>query len=395
MSVFKGDMLVAARTPSGARHVMLGDFTGHGLPSAIGALPAAEIFYSMTAKGFTIGDIASEINHKLRMLLPTGMFCAAALVSLDHAKRILSVWNAGLPDLVLASRGRGLHTRLESRHLPLGIVATSQLDSEVQRLEMDENDFLYIYSDGVIETVNEAQEMFGQERLTEAFDAPGEGGFFQDVLDRLAAFRGAMPQRDDTTLIEIACRPERALAPPPEASQPTASATNWQLNLELDASSLRHMDPLPLLIQALMELQGLSAHREKLYTVISELVTNAIDHGLLELDSRTKHTPHGFSQYYVERDRRLARLENAWIRVDLEHAAVARGGRLTIRVEDSGRGFHPDHARSVLEGNTEPSGRGLALVRSLCDDLRFYGRHNIVEAIYLWGERERPPGRSQ
>ncbi len=45
LMVFNGDMLLAERTPYGALRVMLGDFTGHGLPAAVGSLPTAEIFY--------------------------------------------------------------------------------------------------------------------------------------------------------------------------------------------------------------------------------------------------------------------------------------------------------------------------------------------------------------
>ena len=61
LAVFNGDVLLAARQPSGAMNLLLGDFTGHGLPAAIGALPLAEIFYGMTAKGFGVRDIIREI----------------------------------------------------------------------------------------------------------------------------------------------------------------------------------------------------------------------------------------------------------------------------------------------------------------------------------------------
>jgi hypothetical protein len=79
MALFSGDVLLAAPTLSGGLQVMLGDFTGHGLPAAIGAIPVSDIFYAMTAKGFSIGDIVAELNQKLRTILPTGLFCAACL----------------------------------------------------------------------------------------------------------------------------------------------------------------------------------------------------------------------------------------------------------------------------------------------------------------------------
>ena len=45
LSVFNGDLLLAARTPSGGMNILLGDATGHGLPAAIGAVPISDIFY--------------------------------------------------------------------------------------------------------------------------------------------------------------------------------------------------------------------------------------------------------------------------------------------------------------------------------------------------------------
>ena len=51
-ALFNGDLLLAAYTPAGDMHVLLGDFTGHGLPAAVGAMPLAEVFYGMTAKGY-------------------------------------------------------------------------------------------------------------------------------------------------------------------------------------------------------------------------------------------------------------------------------------------------------------------------------------------------------
>ena len=61
-AIFNGDLLLAAYRPSGELHLLLGDFTGHGLSAAIGTIPVADIFNGMTAKGFPIPEIVAEIN---------------------------------------------------------------------------------------------------------------------------------------------------------------------------------------------------------------------------------------------------------------------------------------------------------------------------------------------
>jgi len=65
LAVFNGDVLLAAHKPAGGMHVLLGDFTGHGLPAAIGAMPLAEIFYGMTAKENIKNKLSQSRGNKL------------------------------------------------------------------------------------------------------------------------------------------------------------------------------------------------------------------------------------------------------------------------------------------------------------------------------------------
>lgn len=120
LSVFNGDVLFAAQRPGGGILVFLGDFTGHGLPAAVGAMPIAEIFYGMAAKGFGAPDILREINRKLRRILPVNMFCCGLMIEADFKHNSLHAWNGGLPDGWLLRAG-GDRIAIPSRHLPLGV----------------------------------------------------------------------------------------------------------------------------------------------------------------------------------------------------------------------------------------------------------------------------------
>lgn len=79
-ALFNGDTVLAQYRPDGGLHVFVGDFTGHGLPAAIGAMPLAETFYGMTQKGFELEEIVREMNSKLMRVLPVHLFCCAALL---------------------------------------------------------------------------------------------------------------------------------------------------------------------------------------------------------------------------------------------------------------------------------------------------------------------------
>jgi len=386
VAIFNGDLLLAAPKPAGGQHVMLGDFTGHGLPAAIGAMPVAEIFYSLTENGFSISDIVAEINEKLNAILPTGLFFAACFIDLDAAKNKVAVWNGGLPDvLVYAGRG-GIKKRFPSRHLPLGVVKNDELERDAQISELGTGDRVYIYSDGVIEAGNPDGKMFGQDRLEECFISNQDpDSLFDEIQERLHGFRDGGTQSDDTTLIEINCDAELLKdIGVGFGGAPATGASHWQLVMELGADAIRNVDPLPSLIHTLLEIQGLHQHRGRLFTILAELYANALEHGVLGLDSAMKASPEGFAQYYLERQRALESLENGWLRISLTHTPSESGGLLVLRVEDSGPGFDFRKYQSSSADQHVYSGRGIGLVRSLCQEFSYCGDGSGVEAVYAW-----------
>jgi anti-sigma regulatory factor (Ser/Thr protein kinase) len=194
----------------------------------------------------------------------------------------------------------------------------------------------------------------------------------------------------DLTLIEITCDAGLAHHTNSEAV-PAAVAKApacWHMALELDAKTLRTLDPLPQIMQMLMALQGLHAHRARLYTILAELFANALEHGLLGLDSGLKHMPQGFVAYCTAREQRLAALECGWINIALTHTVMGTAGQLTVRIEDSGPGFDDQRCPADLAANTTLSGRGIPLVRALCKALTYHGAGNCAEAVYVWSQGE-------
>jgi serine phosphatase RsbU (regulator of sigma subunit) len=205
-----GDILLAGATPHGVQHLLLGDFTGHGLTAALGTTPVIDVFQTMTRKGCLLGDIAREINDKLHAKLPRGKFLAACLVALDGFRGTLEVWNGGMPEVLIYRPGVGLAARVPSGGLPLGIAAGGTFNPE--RLRLEAGDRVFLCSDGVLEACNWNGDMFGEQRLRGCF-TPQDGASPFDVVEReLARFRAGKPQRDDMTLVEIACSNERARA---------------------------------------------------------------------------------------------------------------------------------------------------------------------------------------
>ncbi|MGE0385480.1 MAG: SpoIIE family protein phosphatase [Gammaproteobacteria bacterium] len=384
LEIVAGDFILAARRPSGDQLFLLGDAAGHGLPAAVTAMAVCDVFYAMAGKGIALSEIVGEINRKLLQVMPTGRYLAAAFVELDTRTGTLAVCNAGLPDVLIYDGD--VERRVPSMHLPLGIADVSE-ETRPVRFPVSPQSRVYVYSDGITEAFDRRGTAFGQERL-EAVLRGRRQGAFDRLVTALDAFTDGAPSRDDQSLLEIRCIP-----PEDEGQAPAAGkgcirvpAAPWRLSLELQANALVNADPVATMLQAVSELQGLGPLRQRLYVVLAELYSNALDHGLLGLDSSLKGSPTGFAEYYERRTAALQALDGGTVHVEFSNRPMDGGGELRLKLSHDGTGFDPASIVVPMDGNTAASGRGIGLVRALCSELRYSDDGRTVEATYLWSE---------
>ena len=389
-SIFNGDMVVVSEIPSGGVRVLVGDFTGHGMQAAIGALPVTDIFYSMTAKGFSMADIIREINQKLLAILPIRMFFACTLLELDSDNGRLLLWSGGMPDVIVRGTDGTIRHRLPSKHMALGIVSGGSLRPNPESIPIEVGERVYVFSDGIIEASSPDEEMFGQARLEDFISShPEPDTLFEELSHKLLTFSGHTEQEDDFTLVEVCYDGVARSNVSANTRRVGREAMHWSNQLVLEADALREVDPLPLLMQAIVDVQGLQDHRERIYMVLAELFFNALDHGLLGLDSRLKETPQGFGEYYSQRTKRLSDLQDGRIEIGLTHQKRDAGGCLIIKVKDSGSGFDFEANIRELNENKGHCGRGITLIRSMCEQIVYSENGTRVEASYVWENEER------
>jgi CheY-like chemotaxis protein len=122
-----------------------------------------------------------------------------------------------------------------------------------------------------------------------------------------------------------------------------------------------------------------ASERIRVGTALSEALTNAVDHGNLELDSALRETS---DQEYFE----LGRLRSAQPpycdrRVYLTTRLTP--SEVTYVIRDEGPGFRHDALPDPTdpENLTKLSGRGLLLIRTFMDDVRFNDRGNEITMV--------------
>jgi len=408
-TIFSGDIQLSALCPNGDLHVLLGDFTGHGLRSSIGAIPVTETFRAMTKKGFSILEIIAQLNRQLHTLLPGDLFFAASFASISEHEKSAYIFNAGLPDGYLFDESAKIKQQFLSTHPPLGILPELLPDAHLEVIQVKTDDRIVFITDGIVEARNPEGELFGFPLFEQAAtEGIAQKDLTNNVLKYLDDFCQQCEQEDDISLVDIPCSgwkkikvtnkvtiPEGFTGEDNYFGIPQDLLPTWSYHLHLTGKLLKTVNPIPLVMNQINDLEGAGEHWQSLYTILTELFINALDHGVLELNSSLKDSAEGFSQYFNERSKRLDKLadnvvnaaEN-YVRISLQYFPLSHGGKMVINIKDSGQGFEildvvKNNSLAMNDG-VKLSGRGVELVNQLCDTLEYQEKGTLVTANYIW-----------
>lgn len=177
----------------------IGDVSGKGVPAALVMATMRSLFRSVTSHEERAAKIVAEINNTLADQNDQNMFVTFFLGVLDFKTGKMEYCNAGHNAPVL-------HRRLldVKPNLPLGIV--SGYEFEAQSIQMEYNDTIFLYTDGLTEAENEQHEQYGEERMLQTLAAltdsrPRE--VVEAMLEHIETFVNGAQQSDDLTMLFI------------------------------------------------------------------------------------------------------------------------------------------------------------------------------------------------
>jgi sigma-B regulation protein RsbU (phosphoserine phosphatase) len=133
------------------------------------------------------------------------MFVAATYALINAKERLMSLSNAGQPEpLLLRAAAEPAFVETAGDRFPLGIVGAAAY--EETRIALEPGDTVIFYSDGVVEAMNGAEELYGFERLIGAVRGGGgrtAGQLLGMILDDVNSFAGQQEQHDDLTVVVV------------------------------------------------------------------------------------------------------------------------------------------------------------------------------------------------
>lgn len=194
-----GDLYDYAGSGEGRATVLIADVSGHGVSAAMLTAIVKSSFHDTRAEGYEPLAVVRRISRAI------GSFEASRFVTVICARlcakdRKLEYVNAGHPNGLLWN-DNGDKTLLPGTG-PLISPVFPEAEWEQRSLPLATGDKLFLYTDGVTETLDDRDE-FGEKRLFDALqDRPLRGQeLMQHVLSTLKRFSGARPAADDRTLL--------------------------------------------------------------------------------------------------------------------------------------------------------------------------------------------------
>jgi sigma-B regulation protein RsbU (phosphoserine phosphatase) len=184
------------------------DVSGHGIGSA---LVANRIYSETTAhlrSGMPFIDMFAELNRfLLEDIGSSGLFVTVAAARIAAHRRSMVFAGAGHPPAMLARRGQN-PLLLESRSMVLGALPEAVDVTTSLEVQLQPDDRIVLYTDGITEVFNSRGEMLGIEGVREIVRQtsslpPGE--MKQSILDGVAAWREG-PPTDDVSLMLVHLR---------------------------------------------------------------------------------------------------------------------------------------------------------------------------------------------
>lgn len=202
-----GDLYDFIRIPDSRWGFVIGDVSGKGVSAALYMALCRTQIHTCGGELVSPSDAIRKANRLIFDEGRSSMFITVFYAVLDPAKMTLSWVNAGHnPPLLL--RGKDPEVRmLEGRGIALGVIDDVNIPERTAPVE--HGDLILLYTDGVTEAFNTADEYYGEERMIAVMSRnrhrPAEE--IKDVLlEDIRQFTGTAPQSDDITFILIKVR---------------------------------------------------------------------------------------------------------------------------------------------------------------------------------------------
>ncbi len=190
----------AQGTPTPYLYFCIGDISDKGTPAALMMAIHNEAFFQQASSGLPLEKIIFDMNNSISNDNRTDMFCTMFAACLNMNTGDMEFINAGHDKPLL--NGEFIDTK---HNRPIGI--TPNYEFQVEHLQLQPNDVLFLYTDGITEAKTNDNRFFGNERLLESLHSAAPDDDIKQISERVIAnvanFVGDAEQFDDMTILTL------------------------------------------------------------------------------------------------------------------------------------------------------------------------------------------------
>ncbi|MBA7705510.1 hypothetical protein ES703_114341 [subsurface metagenome] len=201
-----GDFYDFIEMGKGRLGLVVGDVTGKSVSGALVMSASRSVFRMLSEGELSVGEIMVRANQRTKKDIKSGMFVALLYAVLNGRERTLSLCSAGQtqPIHLAAKTGGANLVETLGDTFPLGIL--DDADYRETQLQLAPGDNLVFYTDGIVEAMNDKEEIFGFERLlavVQGAPSMSADSLLKEILGKVNAFVGGAAQHDDLTVIVV------------------------------------------------------------------------------------------------------------------------------------------------------------------------------------------------
>ena len=186
--------------------MVIGDVTGKSVSGALVMSASRSVFRMLSEENLSVGEIMIRANRRTKKDIKSGMFVALLYAVLDVEDKTLSLCSAGQTQPIHWSSETGESSLVETKGdtFPLGIL--EDVGYQETRLHIAPGDKIVLYTDGIVEAMNDKEEIFGFDRLIEIVQGASSmtaDSLLKAILEKVNEFVGEAAQHDDLTIIIV------------------------------------------------------------------------------------------------------------------------------------------------------------------------------------------------
>lgn len=186
--------------------VVLGDISGHGIPSALLMATARAFIRQRSQMPGDLSEVVGDVNRLLcEDVMDSNSFMTLFYMSIDSQNRELRWVRAGHDPALSYDPSSDTFEEFMGNGIPIGVEPEWQY-TENEKADLCEDQIIVLSTDGIRETFNRSKEMFGKERMFEAIRRHRAGSakeILDGIIDSVDQFREGFEYQDDVTLVVI------------------------------------------------------------------------------------------------------------------------------------------------------------------------------------------------